>query len=54
MKDLLKIVNFVTKTNWLLLMASSSLAMMIAPTKVSLGVLLGRSEERRVGKECRL
>jgi hypothetical protein len=41
MQDLLKIVNFVTKTNWLLLMVSSSLAMMIAPTKVSLGVLLG-------------
>ena len=41
MRDLQKIVNFVTKTNWLLLMASSSLALMTAPTKVSLGVLLG-------------
>jgi len=41
MQDLQKIVNFVTKTNWLLMMATSSLALMTTPTKVSLGVLLG-------------
>lgn len=41
MQDLEKIVNFVTKTNWLLMMATSSLALMTTPTKVSLGVLLG-------------
>ncbi|MBU0969363.1 MAG: ATP synthase subunit I [Proteobacteria bacterium] len=41
MQDLQKIVNFVTRTNWLLFMGSSLLAMMTTPTKVSLGVLLG-------------
>lgn len=41
MQDLEKIVNFVTKSNWLLLIATSSLALMTTPTKVSLGVLLG-------------
>jgi ATP synthase I chain len=41
MQDLEKIVNFVTRTNWLLLIATSSFALMTAPTKVSLGVLLG-------------
>ncbi len=41
MQDLEKIINFVTKSNWLLLMVSSSLALMTTPTKVSLGVLLG-------------
>ena len=41
MQDLEKIVNFITKTNWLLMMATSSLALMTTPTKVSLGVLLG-------------
>jgi len=41
MQDLEKIVNFVTKTNWLLLISTSSLALMTTPTKVSLGVLLG-------------
>ncbi|MBA3010501.1 MAG: ATP synthase subunit I [Proteobacteria bacterium] len=41
MQDLQKIVNFVTKTNWLLFMGSSLLALMTTPTKVSLGVLLG-------------
>jgi len=41
MQDLEKIVNFVTRTNWLLLIATSSLALMTTPTEVSLGVLLG-------------
>jgi hypothetical protein len=41
MRDLEKMVNFITKSNWLLLIATSSLALMTAPTKVSLGVLLG-------------
>jgi hypothetical protein len=41
MQDLEKMVNFVTKANWLLLMATSCLALMTTSTKVSLGVLLG-------------
>jgi hypothetical protein len=41
MQDLEKIVNFVTKTNWLLFLATSLLALMTTPTEVSLGVLLG-------------
>lgn len=41
MQELEKIVNFITKTNWLLFITSSSLALMTTPTKVSLGVLLG-------------
>jgi hypothetical protein len=41
MQDLEKIVNFVTKTNWLLFLATSVLALMTTSSKVSLGVLLG-------------
>ena len=41
MEDIHKIVVFVTKTNWILVLATSLLSLMAAPTEVSLGVLLG-------------
>jgi hypothetical protein len=41
MQDLQKIVNFVTTSNWILLLVSGSVALMAAPAKVSLGVVLG-------------
>lgn len=41
MQDLQKIVNFVTTTNWILLVLSSFVAFMATPTKVYLGVVLG-------------
>lgn len=41
MTDLHKIVNFVTKTNWLLVVLTSLLALSIAPMDVYLGVCLG-------------
>ncbi len=41
MEDLQKIVVFVTKTNWILVFATSLVSLVAAPTEVSLGVLLG-------------
>ena len=41
MEDLHKIVLFVTRTNWILVLATSLISLMIAPAEVSLGVLLG-------------
>ncbi len=41
MQDLQKIVNFVTKTNWLLLLAASAIGVMMTPDKFALGIILG-------------
>ncbi|MCG8634276.1 MAG: ATP synthase subunit I [Desulfobacterales bacterium] len=41
MADLQKLVNFVTRTNWLLFLGTSLVALWIAPQKVYLGVFLG-------------
>lgn len=41
MQDLQKIVNFVTKTNWLLLLIAGFAGLMIAPAKFALGIILG-------------
>jgi hypothetical protein len=41
MQDIQKIVIFVTKTNWILLVVSSLVALMTTPANVYLGVLLG-------------
>lgn len=41
MQDLQKIVNFVTRTNWLLFLAASLVSLAIAPKNVYLGVVLG-------------
>ncbi len=41
MADLQKLVNFITRTNWLLFLGTSLIALWIAPQKVYLGVFLG-------------
>ena len=41
MTDLEKIVNFITRTNWLLFLGSSLAALALASQKVYLGVFLG-------------
>jgi hypothetical protein len=41
MAELQKLVNFVTRTNWLLFLGTSLIALWIAPQKVYLGVFLG-------------
>lgn len=41
MDELEKIVNFITRTNWLLFLGSSLVALFLAPPKVYLGVSLG-------------
>ena len=41
MADLQKLVNFVTRANWLLFLGTSLVALWIAPQKVYLGVFLG-------------
>jgi hypothetical protein len=41
MQDLQKIINFITTSNWILLLLTSFIALMATPTDVSLGVLLG-------------
>ena len=41
MQDIQKIVIFVTRTNWILLVVASLVSLMIAPAKVYIGVLLG-------------
>jgi len=41
MEELEKIVNFITRTNWLLFLGSSLVALLLASPKVYLGVFLG-------------
>jgi len=41
MQDIQKIVIFVTRTNWILLVVASLVSLMTTPAKVYLGVLLG-------------
>ncbi|OQY53472.1 MAG: hypothetical protein B6230_00120 [Desulfobacteraceae bacterium 4572_89] len=41
MQDIQKIVIFVTRTNWILLVVAGLISLMTAPAKVYLGVLLG-------------
>lgn len=41
MQDIQKIVDFVTKANWLILFVGGGIAAMAAPNKVALGVILG-------------
>ncbi|WDP89201.1 MAG: ATP synthase subunit I [Desulfobacter sp.] len=41
MADLEKIINFITRTNWLLFFASSLVALFLASQKMYLGVFLG-------------
>ncbi|MBU1195321.1 MAG: ATP synthase subunit I [Proteobacteria bacterium] len=41
MQDLQKIVNFVTKTNWLVLLVAGSAGLMMAPVKFAMGIILG-------------
>ena len=41
MDELEKIVNFITRTNWLLFLGSSLVALLIASPKVYIGVFLG-------------
>ncbi len=41
MEELEKIVNFIIRTNWLLFMGSSLVALLLASPKVYLGVFLG-------------
>ncbi|MDD9303949.1 MAG: ATP synthase subunit I [Desulfobacter sp.] len=41
MADLEKIVNFITRSNWLIFLGTSLIALWLAPHKVYLGVLLG-------------
>ena len=41
MQDIHKIVDFVTKANWLLLIAGGLVGVMIMPLKVALGIILG-------------
>ncbi len=41
MADLEKIINFITRTNWLLFFASSLIALALASQKMYLGVFLG-------------
>jgi hypothetical protein len=41
MQDIHKIVDFVTKANWLILVAGGAVAAMLMPGKVALGVIFG-------------
>ena len=41
MQDLYKIVNFVTTSNWLLLLFGGMIGLMVAPMKFALGIILG-------------
>jgi len=41
MQDLQKIVNFVTTSNWLLLLFGGIIGLMITPMKFALGIILG-------------
>lgn len=41
MAEIEKIVNFITRTNWMIFLGSSLLALWLAPQKVYLGVFLG-------------
>ncbi len=41
MRDINKVVDFVTITNWLLLLSGGIIGTMIAPVKFTLGIILG-------------
>jgi len=41
MRDLQKLIDFVTRTNWFLFVTVSLIGMIIAPEKVALGITLG-------------
>ena len=41
MRDLQKLIDFVTRTNWFLFVAVSLIGLIIAPAKVALGITLG-------------
>jgi len=41
MRNINKVVDFVTITNWLLLLSGGIIGMMIAPEKFTLGIILG-------------
>ena len=41
MQDMQKVVDFVTKTNWLILVAGGGIGTLAAPPKVALGIILG-------------
>lgn len=41
MQDLQKLVDFITRTNWIVLLAGGIIALAVAPEKVTLGVMLG-------------
>ncbi|MGM0654743.1 MAG: ATP synthase subunit I [Thermodesulfobacteriota bacterium] len=41
MEDLEKIVDFITRTNWILFLGSSLVALFLAPPKMYLGIFLG-------------
>ncbi|MCP4020673.1 MAG: ATP synthase subunit I, partial [Desulfobacteraceae bacterium] len=41
MQDIQKVVIFVTKANWLILLFGGMIGLMITPTKFALGVILG-------------
>ncbi len=41
MQELQKIINFVTKTNWLLLLIGGMLGLMMTPAKFAMGIILG-------------
>ena len=41
MKELEKIINFITASNWVILAGGSVLGLMLAPVKFTLGIILG-------------
>lgn len=41
MQDLQKIINFITKTNWLVLLVAGFAGLMMAPVKFAMGIILG-------------
>lgn len=41
MRDLNKVVNFITKANWLILIVGGAIGVIMAPFKVALGIILG-------------
>jgi hypothetical protein len=41
MRDLQKLIDFITATNWFLFVAASLTGLMLAPAKVALGITLG-------------
>ncbi len=41
MQDLQKLIDFVTKTNWLILLFGSMIGLLLTPINVALGIILG-------------